>query len=61
MNHSSPNHHRPTTKSVTGAGHRRHHIGAQTGWDRTKLAPVTDPLPDYLAEALAEISSCIEH
>jgi hypothetical protein len=37
MNHSSRNHHRPTTSPVTGAGHHLHHIEAQTGWGIKKF------------------------
>ena len=37
MNHSSRNHHRHTTRLVTGAGHYQHHIEAQTGWGIKKF------------------------
>jgi hypothetical protein len=33
MNHSSRNHHRQTTRLVTGVSHGRHDIEAQTGWE----------------------------
>ena len=57
MNHSSRNHHRPTTRLVTGAGHYRHGIEAQTGWGIKKFVrdtrsyrivksrPTTKPAP----------------
>ena len=41
MNHSSRNHHRQTTRSVTGAGHHQHDIEAQTGWGIKKFVRTT--------------------
>ena len=41
MNHSSPNHHRPTIRSATGAGHHQHGIDAQTGWGIKKFIRTT--------------------
>ena len=38
MNPSSPNHHRQTTRPVTGAGHYRHYVEAQTGWGIANFA-----------------------
>jgi hypothetical protein len=32
MNPSSPNHHQPTTRFVTGAGHYQPCFDTQTGW-----------------------------
>ena len=41
MNHSSRNHHRQTTRLVTGAGHYQHGIEAQTGWGIEKFVRTT--------------------
>ena len=38
MNPSSPNHHRQTTRPVTGAGSSRHYVEAQTGWGIANFA-----------------------
>jgi hypothetical protein len=41
MNPSNPNHHRQTTSLVTGAGHYRHCIEAQTRWSTKKFVHTT--------------------
>jgi hypothetical protein len=53
MNPSSPNRHQQPIRLVTGAGHFRHYVEAQTDWGIKKFVPRTaaDPLPDDLHNA----------
>jgi hypothetical protein len=68
MNRSSRNHHRPTTRWVTAAGHYQHYVEAQTGWgiekfirdaqrprrdkSRPTTTPAAGPLPDDFRDTL---------